>query len=189
MGHSTKTTLIKQTGMSVRRGFTILASVSGPHWGIGYQNKIPWQIPILRQRFDALTKQQAVIMGRMTWNSLDRPLHKRLNLCVSTKFGLGLNDAIGIAQRDNVHPFVIGGQKLFTESICHPLCTEIRITNVIFWKQEVPKFDSWFPLHSLLNSSSLFCISPNSPHNFVESAFDRLSRQDVLLQEWCWRRI
>ena len=48
---------------------------------IGKDNKLPWDIPEELERFRALTRNQVVIMGRKTWESLPegrRPLPNRI---------------------------------------------------------------------------------------------------------------
>ncbi len=71
--------------------------------GIGRGGGLPWHLPGDLKRFKQVTthvqdpkKQNAVIMGRRTWESLPdkfRPLPKRLNLVLSRK-GLGLPDGV-----------------------------------------------------------------------------------------------
>lgn len=57
-----------------------------PNGGIGYQNKLPWtKIQGDLPRFKQLTTSQVVIMGRNTWESLQRkPLPNRLNVIVTS---------------------------------------------------------------------------------------------------------
>jgi dihydrofolate reductase len=57
--------------------------------GIGYQGKLPWDIPIDRQRFSKITtfnkksKANILIMGKSTWQSFSRPLAKRIHIIIS----------------------------------------------------------------------------------------------------------
>ena len=53
--------------------------------GIGYQNKLPWtNIQGDLVRFKNLTKDQVIVMGRNTWDSLPKkPLPNRLNIVIS----------------------------------------------------------------------------------------------------------
>jgi len=54
--------------------------------GIGYENKIPWQIYEDMKLFSKKTRGQgnnAIVMGRKTWESLPyQPLLKRTNIIV-----------------------------------------------------------------------------------------------------------
>lgn len=52
--------------------------------GIGYQNKLPWNIPLDLNRFKNLTQNGVVVMGRKTWESLPKkPLPNRVNVVIS----------------------------------------------------------------------------------------------------------
>lgn len=58
--------------------------------GIGYKNKLPWYIPSELKKFKEITsttldpnKQNAVIMGRKTWESLRYPLKGRKNIVLT----------------------------------------------------------------------------------------------------------
>ena len=54
--------------------------------GIGYQGKIPWHNKQDLKYFSEMTKgdgNNAVVMGRNTWNSLPRSLTNRVNLVLS----------------------------------------------------------------------------------------------------------
>ena len=58
--------------------------------GVGYQNALPWYIPEEMKKFQKITtstvcenKQNAVIMGRKTFESLSKPLSGRINIVVS----------------------------------------------------------------------------------------------------------
>ncbi|CCH59232.1 hypothetical protein TBLA_0B03940 [Henningerozyma blattae CBS 6284] len=67
-----------------------------PSYGIGYQGKLPWRLKQEMAYFKQLTtntrdptKQNAVVMGRRTWESIPsrfRPLPSRLNVVVSRGF-------------------------------------------------------------------------------------------------------
>lgn len=54
------------------------------HLGIGKNGTLPWYEPEDLKRFARLTKNQAVLMGRKTWESLPRkPLPSRINIVCS----------------------------------------------------------------------------------------------------------
>ena len=65
--------------------------------GIGFKNQLPWKLTLDMHRFKKLTignKNNAVIMGRNTWESLPlkfRPLPKRTNIILTTKMDNTLN--------------------------------------------------------------------------------------------------
>jgi dihydrofolate reductase len=58
--------------------------------GISYENDIPWYIPADLKKFKKITttckdtsKINAVIMGRNTWESLNKPLKNRINIIIT----------------------------------------------------------------------------------------------------------
>ena len=58
--------------------------------GIGYQNKLPWSCPEDMDFFRKTTLkvnnnmcQNAVIMGRKTWESIGKPLPNRVNVVIT----------------------------------------------------------------------------------------------------------
>ncbi|AWX93839.1 hypothetical protein DPM13_14495 [Paracoccus mutanolyticus] len=56
---------------------------------IGKDNTIPWHIPADMRLFQRETLGSAIIMGRLTWESLPvRPLKNRMNIVVSRDAGL-----------------------------------------------------------------------------------------------------
>ena len=65
--------------------------------GIGFKNTLPWKLSLDMNRFKKLTignKNNAVIMGRNTWESLPlkyKPLPKRTNIILTTKADYRLN--------------------------------------------------------------------------------------------------
>lgn len=76
----------------MKRGFSIVVAACRNN-GIGKDGKLPWSLPGDMAQFKRVTsqtvdqtKQNAVIMGRLTWNSIPdkfRPLPKRLNVILS----------------------------------------------------------------------------------------------------------
>ena len=75
---------------------------------IGRSGGIPWDIPEDRAYFKALTTGGAVIMGRKTFESIGRPLPKRLNIVISgsktfngrmLRTAQSLPEAVRIAER------------------------------------------------------------------------------------------
>lgn len=101
--------------------------------GIGYQNKLPWHIPLDLKRFKNLTQNGVVVMGRKTWESLPKkPLPNRVNVVISNTIK-ELDDAIVIPNigrlksADDV--WVIGGNNL-VESVWE-FIHEIHLTLVL----------------------------------------------------------
>lgn len=106
-------------------------------YGIGLHGKIPWKCPLDMQHFRTVTsrtqdplKQNAVLMGRTTYNSFTSPLKNRLNVCVSriaaanctdtasSKFYECMPRAIEELQADaSIESiFIIGGVQIYKEA-------------------------------------------------------------------------
>ena len=130
--------------------FAIIAAVDAD-FGIGKNGTLPWQLPADLKHFKTITataspnKKNAVIMGRKTWESLPeqfQPLPGRVNLVLSRQGDLKL--PAGVLWTDNFDTalqqlskeslidqiFVIGGAKIFNETITHPACRKIYLTHI-----------------------------------------------------------
>lgn len=124
--------------------FSLIAAVDR-NFGIGKSGKMPWHLPDDLEYFSRITTgngNNAVIMGRTTWESLPakhRPLPNRLNIALSTDakyvFPNGVmragsfDEALAICQLSHTHEiFVIGGANVFAQAIKHPSCRKIYLT-------------------------------------------------------------
>lgn len=93
---------------------------------IGDRGRIPWSIPEDMAYFRRMTMGSAVIMGRLTYESIGRPLPGRLNIVVSrTELFSGddlitaadLPRALKIAERAGRDAFICGGASLYREGL------------------------------------------------------------------------
>ena len=116
------------------RSIDIIACVDRNN-GIGRNGTIPWHIKADMAYFEFMTRGTTVIMGRRTWESLQRkPLIGRKNIVITTTLkGLSgalvyknLQSAIDASYGELI--FVIGGHQLYAEAI--PLATNIYLTRV-----------------------------------------------------------
>ncbi len=121
--------------------------------GIGLNNTLPW--PSIKEDFrffkETTTqtisphKQNAVIMGRKTWESLPeqfRPLPDRMNIVVSKTINnihpmrmlqVPLFDdavRIGTTIKNIENVYVIGGASIYAAAFNHPLCHRIYLTRI-----------------------------------------------------------
>ena len=135
--------------------------------GIGYKNKIPWHLKNDLKYFKKLTignNNNAVIMGRKTWESLPpNKLPKRDNLILS-KTIKGDNifsniDDLNIyckkKKYDNI--WVIGGEKIYNEFLNNNYIKFIYSTEI----DEIYKCDTYFPIidfnkYKLISSKNNF---------------------------------
>lgn len=144
---------------------------------IGRDNKIPWDLPEDRKHFVQVTKGHAIIMGRLTWESLGRPLPNRRNIIVSRQSDLAerisgaevatsLENALELARQTDPEPRMIGGGQLYAESL--PLATRIELTVL---DDEVAG-DSYFPE---LDPSEWHCSHERRGDRAVYRTLDRIS--------------
>jgi dihydrofolate reductase len=102
---------------------------------IGRQGVIPWKIPGEQKIFQKITLGHAVILGRKTFESLDRPLRGRTNIIVTRQTDYrasgcivvhDLASAIQGCPEDEDEAFVCGGGQLYHEAL--PLADRIYLT-------------------------------------------------------------
>jgi len=148
-------------------------------YGIGLDGKIPWRCREDMIHFQTVTtttknekKQNAVIMGRRTWESLkNKPLHDRVNICISKNAQMiatcsTLSDAIKYANENTLveNIFIIGGERVFREALSSGIVQTIFMTII---KKEVPtdrdvrfigKFLNNFKNSSIVKDTSEYII-------------------------------
>jgi len=103
---------------------------------IGIRNALPWHLPGELKYFKAATLGKPVLMGRLTHESIGRPLPGRRNIVVSRQTGYQasgcevvneLGAAIQLcAEAEEV--MVIGGARIYAEAL--PLAQRLYITRI-----------------------------------------------------------
>lgn len=114
---------------------------------IGRDNELPWHLPADLRRFRQLTMGHPIIMGRLTWESIGRPLPGRRTLVLSRDPEFRLDDvevysrlAVALAAvADAQEAFVVGGAALFDEALA--LADRLYLTRV----HAGIDGDTWFP--------------------------------------------
>ena len=94
---------------------------------IGLQNKLVWNLPNDTRFFKNTTWGMPVIMGRKTFESMDKPLAGRFNIVITRQAdwnaegvikAVDLDDAIKKAAETNCkETFIIGGGEIYRQSI------------------------------------------------------------------------
>lgn len=98
---------------------------------IGRNGKLPWHLPDDLRRFQCRTLHHAVLMGRVTYESLGTPLPKRRTIVITSKSIPGvetypsLTSALQVLRTEE-RIFVIGGAQLYKEAI--PIADELYLT-------------------------------------------------------------
>ncbi|NNL54609.1 MAG: dihydrofolate reductase, partial [Woeseia sp.] len=103
---------------------------------IGLRGELPWHLPDDLRRFRKLTTGKPVIMGRLTHESIGRPLPDRRNIVVSRQPGyqpagcevVASPTAALDAVADSEEAMVIGGGRIYKQML--PLCNRIYLTRV-----------------------------------------------------------
>lgn len=117
--------------------------------GIGKNHAIPWSFKQEMKFFVKTTigtkdqsKKNMVVMGRTTWESIPekfRPLKDRKNIVLTRETDYKANGAIVCSSLDEAFAqaddsiekiFIIGGAKVYEETINHPDLTGIYITKI-----------------------------------------------------------
>ncbi|MBP2169712.1 dihydrofolate reductase [Erwinia toletana] len=91
---------------------------------IGMENAMPWNLPADLAWFKRITLNKPVMMGRLTWESIGRPLPNRLNIVISSKPGnaenvtwvTSIEEAINAAG-DAEEIMVIGGGRIYEQML------------------------------------------------------------------------
>ncbi|WP_377512539.1 dihydrofolate reductase [Octadecabacter sp. R77987] len=116
---------------------------------IGKDNDIPWHAPEDLAFFQRETTGGAIIMGRITWDSLPpfKPLKGRLNIVVTSRETgaphqvASVSDAIALAYTQGYRRiYGIGGAGIYREML--PLADRLLITEVDL---EIADADAFFP--------------------------------------------
>jgi dihydrofolate reductase len=145
---------------------------------IGHQGTLPWTIPTDLRRFRALTLEQAVVMGRKTFESIPqayRPLPNRRNVVVSrdadyrspgAETHSSLSDALDACDHEC---FVVGGASVYAQAL--PLVDRVYATHVT----GNCAGDAFFPS---LDPTEWTCIEESEPkvengHRFGFRTYDR----------------
>ncbi|MEO1128322.1 MAG: dihydrofolate reductase [Planctomycetota bacterium] len=115
----------------------ILIAAMSSNRAIGRDNDLPWRLRDDLGRFMRRTKGHPVIMGRLTWESMDgQPLPGRRNIVLTSRSdyradGAEIAPTLDVAlaltsEADEV--FVIGGENVFREAL--PLADSMELTHV-----------------------------------------------------------
>ena len=117
---------------------------------IGAGGGIPWHLPGEQRRFKELTLGHVLVMGRLTYESIGRPLPGRTTVVVTRTAGWnagddgvlvapGVPEAIAVAATVDEEVFVVGGSRVYEAAL--PLADKLELT----WVDAEPEGDARFP--------------------------------------------
>lgn len=119
-----------------RRPLCLVFAMSDDHV-IGKDGGLPWNIPEDLKHFKKVTMGHAVIMGRLTYDSMGKPLPGRRNIVVTrdpsrryegAEVVQTLEAALELAYEKDPEPIVLGGAQIFALAL--PLATKMIVTYV-----------------------------------------------------------
>ncbi|GAB4346542.1 MAG: type 3 dihydrofolate reductase [Gammaproteobacteria bacterium] len=114
---------------------------------IGCGNRLPWHLPADLKHFKAVTLGKPVVMGRLTYESIGRPLPGRRNIVISRDpdyraEGCEVVDSLAGALEaacDAEEVMVIGGATIYQQAL--PQAGRLYLTLI----DENFEGDAWFP--------------------------------------------
>jgi dihydrofolate reductase len=114
---------------------TIIAALA-KNQVLGKDNDLIWHLPEDLKHFKNLTSGHHIIMGRKTFESIGKPLPKRVNIVVTRDRAFSaagvlvahtLQEAIAKASGD-VRPFIVGGAQIYAAAL--PMVSEMELTMI-----------------------------------------------------------
>lgn len=125
----------------------IIAAI-GKNRELGAKNQLMWNLPGDMKFFRETTRGATVIMGRLTYESIGRPLPKRRNIVITrnaeyapegVEVVLSLEDALKAASCDET-VYIIGGARVYADAMKY--ADELILTEI---DAEYPEADVFFP--------------------------------------------
>jgi dihydrofolate reductase len=146
---------------------------------IGADNKIPWHLPNELKLFKSLTMGHHIVMGRKTYESINRLLPGRTTVIVTRQrdykvpgaiVAHSVEEAIAASKGDD-EIFVIGGADLFRETL--PVADRLYLTTV----DAEPPGDTFMPEfeidHWRETSAQSFEPDEKHAHAYRLNVYDR----------------
>jgi dihydrofolate reductase len=146
---------------------------------IGADGRIPWHLPSELKLFKRLTMGHHIVMGRKTYESIDRLLPGRTTVIVTRQRDYHVPGAIVAhsvkealaACKDDDECFVIGGADLFRETL--PIAHRLHLTVV----DAEPEGDTFMPAFDMGDwteiSSQAFAADEKHAHAYRHAVYER----------------
>jgi dihydrofolate reductase len=114
----------------------------GLHNQLGLNNKLPWSLKDDMKNFKKLTLGHTVLMGRKTFESIGKPLPKRMNIIITRNVDFlaegcevfnAVENGINFAKNNGEDKlFIIGGGEIYKYCLKKDLIEKIYVTKVDF---------------------------------------------------------
>ncbi|WAI19092.1 MAG: type 3 dihydrofolate reductase [Buchnera aphidicola (Brevicoryne brassicae)] len=146
---------------------------------IGYNNKIPWHIPEDLQWFKKNTINKNIIMGRLTWESIGKPLSMRNNIVISKnkieKKGViwanSISNAI-ISAQNSKEIMVIGGAQIYKKMLFY--ANKLYLTHIdinIIGDTYFPEYKNFLYWKTLFKKKII--KNQKTPYNYYHEILSR----------------
>ena len=142
-------------------------------WAIGRDNSLMWHIAEDMKFFRTTTTGCPVIMGRRTWESIGRPLPRRLNIVVSRSLEApegvlvaeSLDRAYALAEESGAEKcFVMGGGQIYRQAM--ESADRLYVTHV---HTVIPGADTFFPA---IDPAKWVTVEESGMKNDPETGYD-----------------
>ncbi|MGI9533179.1 dihydrofolate reductase [Lutimonas sp.] len=126
---------------------TIIAAVAENN-ALGKNNDLIWHLPNDFKRFKKVTMGHHIIMGRKTFESMDKPLPNRTTIIITRNLNYhadgcivvnSLENAI-IAAREDENPFILGGGEIYKQALDYAEILDLTLVHHSF-----ENADTFFP--------------------------------------------
>jgi len=150
---------------------------------IGKDNQLIWRFPNDLKRFKKLTLGHHVLMGRKTFESVNRPLPGRTNVVITRQKDYQapgcivvhtLEAALRKAENDP-QPFVIGGAKIYELAL--PYADSMELTHIHHSYEGDTYFPEWDPKAWELVAREAHSADEKHPHAFEYRTYQKVKGQ------------
>lgn len=127
---------------------TVIIAAVARNGVIGFEGDLPWRLPEDLARFKRLTMGNAVVMGRVTFESIGRPLPGRTNIVLTRRPGWShqgvtavgsLVAALAMVEEHGQDAYIAGGAEVYRSAL--GVADRLELTEV----EAKPEGDTWFP--------------------------------------------
>jgi dihydrofolate reductase len=142
--------------------------------GLGYQNKLLYQLPEDMKFFRETTKNSVVIMGKNTFLSIGRPLPNRTNIIITRDKNFtadectichSVDDAFLVGATTGRPLFVIGGAQIYEQTIQQADTLYLTIVD-----DDQKPADTFFPPYDEFKNQTLISegVSQGYPYQILK---------------------
>lgn len=136
---------------------TIISAI-GKNNELGKDNQLLWRLSADLKRFKETTLNNIIIMGRKTYESIEKPLPNRINVVITRDKEYvakgcvvvnSLTEAIDFADGKDV--FIIGGGEIYRQAISIADVLDITLVH-----GEFPDADTYFPKIDIMSYHEVY---------------------------------